>query len=566
MPDKRDVSVGVLVEKLKSGELRLPELQRPYVWTAVQVRDLMDSLYRRYPAGSILAWNSPRETPERDAAVEQEERHAEGEQLLLLDGQQRLTSLAAVMRGEPVRVRGHDRSVTIAFNLDHPAHLDEVTEVEEDGDQDDVDEDNAQPATKAVLEAIKSKTFVVGSKAVFADKRWVKVADVFSKTDTQILKTIGINSDHKDWDRYSERLAAVRAIQSYEFVMHVLERSRAYDEVAEIFVRVNSRGTKLRSSDLALAQITAKWQGVLDVLEDYLDHCEKSDFDLEIGLPVRAMVVFATRQSRFKSLASVSAARLKEAWPKAKDGLDFAINLLRENWHVGDEALLSSPYFLIVVAVFAMLRKRELSEVDERELQHWFLVANMFARYSGSSETTLDADLATLYSGGVPSDLLSVVKQQFGRTRLNPNDFDFRQTRSPLFNAVYLALRARGAKDWKSGLAFSLHHLGNSHQIEFHHIFPKAVISGRYEKKEVNEIANMAFLSSSKNKHLGKTKPEIYLPDISADLLKRHAIPTQPDLWKVENYREFLAARRQLLAEAVNQHLDSVMGGEPPAV
>ena len=142
MPDKRDVSVGVLVEKLKSGELRLPELQRPYVWTAVQVRDLMDSLYRRYPAGSILAWNSPRETPERDAAVEQEERHAEGEQLLLLDGQQRLTSLAAVMRGEPVRVRGHDRSVTIAFNLDHPAHLDEVTEVEEDGDQDDVDEDN----------------------------------------------------------------------------------------------------------------------------------------------------------------------------------------------------------------------------------------------------------------------------------------------------------------------------------------------------------------------------------------------------------------------------------------
>ena len=76
----------------------------------------------------------------------------------------------------------------------------------------------------------------------------------------------------------------------------------------------------------------------------------------------------------------------------------------------------------------------------------------------------------------------------------------------------------------------------------------------------------MAFLSSSKNKHLGKTKPEIYLPDISADLLKRHAIPTQPDLWKVENYREFLAARRQLLAEAVNQHLDSVISGTPPIV
>jgi uncharacterized protein with ParB-like and HNH nuclease domain len=129
MPDKRDVSVGVLVEKLKSGELRLPELQRPYVWTAVQVRDLMDSLYRWYPAGSILAWNSPRETPQRDAAVAQQERHAEGEQLLLLDGQQRLTSLAAVIKGEPVRVRHREKPVTIAFNLDHPEHIDEVTEV-----------------------------------------------------------------------------------------------------------------------------------------------------------------------------------------------------------------------------------------------------------------------------------------------------------------------------------------------------------------------------------------------------------------------------------------------------
>jgi len=199
------------------------------------------------------------------------------------------------------------------------------------------------------------------------------------------------------------------------------------------------------------------------------------------------------------------------------------------------------------------------------KLEHWFLVANMFARYSGSSETTLDADLATLYSRGGPADLISVVKQQFGRIRLNPDDFDFRQTRSPLFNAVYLALRSRGAKDWQNGLAFSLNHLGNSHQIEFHHIFPKAVISGRYEKKEVNEIANMAFLNSAKNKHLGKTKPEAYLPAISSEVLQRHAIPLQPELWKIENYREFLVARRQLLAEAVNQHLDSVAGAPPAA-
>src|SRR4026208_1681587 len=98
---KIDTTVGRLVEMIRSGELRLPEMQRRYVWRATRVRDLLDSLYRGYPSGTILVWETDREMPSRELAVEQASSPFKGHKLLL-DGQQRLTSLSAVLRGEPV--------------------------------------------------------------------------------------------------------------------------------------------------------------------------------------------------------------------------------------------------------------------------------------------------------------------------------------------------------------------------------------------------------------------------------------------------------------------------------
>src|SRR5262245_28693186 len=116
---KIDTTVGRLVAMIESGELRLPEMQRRYVWPATRVRDLLDSLYRGYPSGTILVWETDREMPSRDLAVPQETSPFQGHKLLL-DGQQRLTSLSAVLRGEPVVVRGRRRPIEILFNLNHP--------------------------------------------------------------------------------------------------------------------------------------------------------------------------------------------------------------------------------------------------------------------------------------------------------------------------------------------------------------------------------------------------------------------------------------------------------------
>src|SRR5688572_30737949 len=133
---KAEASVEELVGMIERGELRLPEMQRRYVWRSPRVRDLLDSLYRGYPSGAILLWETDEEVPLQDMAVNQQ-RNPYQSTRLLLDGQQRLTSLSAVIRGEPLKVRGRKKAIDLLFNLDHPDQLSVVTEVEEDGDDDE---------------------------------------------------------------------------------------------------------------------------------------------------------------------------------------------------------------------------------------------------------------------------------------------------------------------------------------------------------------------------------------------------------------------------------------------
>src|SRR5436309_8402904 len=128
---KAEASVDELVSKIERGELRLPEMQGRYVWRSTRVRDLLDSLYRGYPSGAILLWETDEAVPLQEFAVEQQKNPYQSTRLLL-DGQQRLTSLSAVIRGEPVAVRGRKRPMEMLFNLEHPEELAVVTEVDED--------------------------------------------------------------------------------------------------------------------------------------------------------------------------------------------------------------------------------------------------------------------------------------------------------------------------------------------------------------------------------------------------------------------------------------------------
>ena len=212
---KTDIFVRELIDKVQHGELLLPEMQRRYVWPATRVRDLLDSLYRGYPSGTILVWETDENIDTKELAVRATKSPTSSNRLLLLDGQQRITSLAAILDGQPVQVRGRKRPIEILFNMEHPDGPPvEVLEVDENNSNVDIeDDDEEEEGEYDIQEELKSRTFVVASRALEANPVWVSVSNVFAKSDSEILRRLKISPDDSRWDKYSERLQRVRKIR-----------------------------------------------------------------------------------------------------------------------------------------------------------------------------------------------------------------------------------------------------------------------------------------------------------------------------------------------------------------
>lgn len=563
---KAEATVEELVGMIERGELRLPEMQRRYVWRSPRVRDLLDSLYRGYPSGAILLWDTDEDVPLQDMAVQQEANPYKSTRLLL-DGQQRLTSLAAVIRGGAVTVRGRKRPIELLFNLEHPDELAFVTEVHEDGPDGENGEeridDEADSTEDELQKRFDSMTFVVATKKLAKLPHWIKVSEVFeTDSDAPFLKNAGVEGlDDPNYERYSGRLAKLRAIRKYTYRMDVLERSLSYDEVTEIFVRVNSLGAKLRSSDLALAQITAKWRNSLKEFQSFQQECKKTGFDLDLGsVHLRNMIAFATGQSRFRTVGSLTVEKLQSSWKECRHGMEFALNFMRSNAGLESPALLASPFILIAVAYFGHLRDYSLSPDESERLRRWVLLANAKGRYSrGSSETILDQDLAILRSGGGADELVERLRQQVGRLAVTPAELEGRNQRSALFKTMFLAFRDSGAKDWRSDLGIAINHSGAQHKLQFHHIFPKAVLKSSYSIRESNDIANLCFISGKTNRQISDKTPLTYFPDLidkaGTGPFNAQCIPIADEYLDVGSYRDFLAERRRQIARRLNEYL-----------
>lgn len=569
---KAEATVEELVSMIERGELRLPEMQRQYVWRSPRVRDLLDSLYRGYPSGAVLLWETDEAVPLQDFAVSQSSNPYQSTRLLL-DGQQRLTSLSAVIRGEPVSVRGRQRPIEMLFNLEHPDQLTVVTEVDENGnDEDEQDEngelisDESDSTEDELLKRFNNMTFVVATRKLEQLPQWIKVSEVFkTDNDAPFLKRAGVvGFDDPRYEKYSQRLARLRGIRKYVYRMDVLERTLSYDEVTEIFVRVNSLGAKLRSSDLALAQITAKWRHSLQTFLDFQAECANAGFELDLGLHLKNLMAFATGQSRFLTVGGLSTNLLQKSWQSACDGMHFALNFLRNNVGIDSPSLLSSPFLLVVLAFFGHSRDYVLDNDEARLLRYWALLANAKGRFSrGSSETILDQDLATIRQSGSVSDLIDRLRLQFGRLDITGEELEGRNQRSALFKTMFLAFRAAGAVDWRSKLTIALDHSGMQHRLQFHHIFPKAVLKASYTSREADDIANLAFISGKTNRTISDKSPSTYLPPLIEQLgqppFAAQAIPTDEALLDLTNYKAFLIERRKHIALMLNTFIAQPM-------
>jgi hypothetical protein len=281
------------------------------------------------------------------------------------------------------------------FNLEHPEKLVVVTEVEEDDGEgdDDLIGDEADSTEDELMQRFNKMTFVVVTRKLEQLPQWVKVTEVFQTTsDREFLKRAGItNLDDPRSEKYSKRLADLRNIKKYVYRMDILERAYSYDEVTEIFVRVNSLGAKLRSSDLALAQITAKWRNSLKTFQAFQKQCGDAGFYLDLGLVLKNLVVFATGQSRFQTVGRLKLDVLQKAWTESCYGMEFALNFLKSNPGIDSPAVLASPFLLVTLAYFGHKRNYHLTPEESERLRFWVLVANAKGRYSrGSSGTILD--------------------------------------------------------------------------------------------------------------------------------------------------------------------------------
>ena len=367
--------------------------------------------------------------------------------------------------------------------------------------------------------------------------------------------------DDPRYEKYSQRLARLRGVRKYVYRMDVLERTLSYEEVTEIFVRVNSLGAKLRGSDLAMAQITAKWKDSLKVFEAFQTRMHGQGVRPRPRYSRQNLIAFATGQSKFHTVGRLKLDDLKSAWQCAQEGFRYAINFLKSNAGIESIALLSSPYLLISLGYFGHHCNYGLNPKEAAELRYWLYAANAKGRYSrGSSETLLDQDLARIHDGKGVAGLLETLKQQFGRLDIQPGDLESRNARSAYFKTMFLAFREDGAKDWTSNLTISLSHGGKQHKLQFHHIFPRAKMRDLHKPAVVNDIANLAFIGGKTNRKISNKPPADYIPGIiekhGKGILTAQCIPTKNGLLTIETYLDFLAERRKLISARLNKFLE----------
>ena len=527
------MNISTILDQIDMGSIALPEFQRGYVWNRDQVRSLMDSLYRRHPVGSLLVW---------ETKIDQASNHARGDGKLsagsvklLLDGQQRITSIYGMIRGKPPEFfEGNTQTFTgLYFNLE-----DEIFEF---------------------YAPLKMQD----------NPLWINVTDLMQQGLGVFIHRIP--DVQPKFITYINRLNAIEGIKSINLhIEEVTGEDKTVDVVVEIFNKVNSGGTKLSKGDLALAKICAEWPDARNELKARLEKWKKAGFDFRLEWLLRCINAIITGKALFSALKDVDTATFKGGLQQAEKSVDTLLNLISARLGLDHNRVLGSPYSFPLMARYFVQRGACLADYKERDkLLYWYIHTLLWGRYAGSTETVLNQDLNAIESSdGALDRLIDQLRQNRGDLRVQPNDFQGWSMGARFYPLLYMLTRACKAKDWDSGIELSSHLLGHLNCLQVHHIFPKSLLYRHgYSRAEVNAIANFTFLTQSTNLKVSNRKPAEYFEafeNTQSGAIASHWIPMERELWKVENYRDFLAARRELLSIAANDFLDSLLSGSVP--
>ena len=294
-------------------------------------------------------------------------------------------------------------------------------------------------------------------------------------------------------------------------------------------------------------------------------------FDFNLNFYVKSMVGVLTQTMAYEQVYGIPKEKLEGKWDDlaSEDGVfDYVVNVLRNEANIPSSDYINTRDALIPFISYVDKFEREISHENKLQFLRWLNAAMMWARYSGSSDTTIERDLSLLDSQSPTDDLMQEIIDDRGRIEVQPTDLEGRGKRTRRFyNMVQIITRANNPVDWTTGEP-----LVGSFRLESHHIFPKSELYNVYDSgksdhtKLVNEIANRAFITGETNKKLSNKLPEEYLPQVlerHPSALKSQYIPETPELWKLENYEDFLVRRRDLLADAINDYMEDLKIGPP---
>lgn len=542
------MKIEKLLDRVESNAIVLPEFQREFVWKRQQAKELMDSLYKGYPIGGLLTWETENPPEIKNDAID-EEKQALFE--ILLDGQQRLTVLYMLLKD------------------DIPPYYDES----------DIKND-----PRKLYFNVETGEFHFENKRVREGKKWVRVTEVFTDSVSAIemaQETVEDGDSEQMMEvskRFEKQLNQLGNVTTHDIPVETLPKSADIHQAIELFDKINSQGTHLSDAELALAHMSAEWPHIRRHMKEKQAELAEKGFEFDLNFYVKCMIGAITQTMTYEQVYDTPRDTLEAKWESlAKDGgvFDSVVNILQNEAHIPNSDYINTRDVLIPLIVYLDKQDRQIPQKERKKLLRWLYAAMMWTRYSGSSDSTVEHDLSLLDSPSPTDDLIQEIKNDRGRIEVEASDLKGRGKRTRRFyNMVRIVTRANDPVDWKTGEP-----LIGSYELESHHIFPKSRLYETYDssnsehRKWVNEIANRAFVTSETNKKLGDTLPQEYLPEIKRhhpNALDSQFIPDNRELWKVENYEDFLKKRRKRLATAINEYMESLItdtgGGESDSI
>lgn len=532
------MQISKLLDQVEANAIVLPEFQREFVWKDSQAKELMNSLFREYPIGGLLVWSTNTPPEIKNDAID-EEKQALFE--VLLDGQQRLTVLYMLIKNDyppyygPEEIKNDPRD--LYFN-------------------------------------VKNGEFHFENKRIREGREWVKVTDVFSGDVTPISIAEENAESGDDFatlaKQYEKQVSQLKKIETLDIPLETLPKSADIHQAIELFDKINSQGTHLSDAELALAHMSAQWPQIRRRMKAKQNQLATKGFEFDLNFYVKTMIGTLTETMTYENVYDTPREELIEQWNKLakEDGIfDYVVNVLQNDAHIPSSEYINTRDVLIPFIAYVSRNDMQITYKEKVEFLRWIYAATMWSRYSGSSDSRVEHDLALLESDNPTKNLMQEIRDDRGRIEVQPSDLAGRgkQVRR-FYNMLHIVTRANEPVDWKTSAP-----LTGTYNLESHHIFPRSQLYEVYDssksehRKLVNEIGNRAFLTPETNRNIIRDRlPSEYLPEVVEDnpkALQSQFIPMEEELWQLENYEEFLAKRRKSIADAINDYMDDLQIG-----